>query len=357
MTKKLISLFLACCLMFSFASCNKKSTDGETSGYENESLIAGLLNSDTTDSDNQTKPDKIKMGGAYPEYIRSWNDDEDFNTFYYSYAGDELVMKHYLANGSFSANFGLCVMLDGVLQNFYIVDDKTGEKSEQTTVLSFDMTENEEKDFTIHFIPNIGKKGDVLEVSVGIFFFYDYVLEKGASFLNYGNYHGYSDTNCRKVVMQVDSENTAAVLPYDAEYLEVDNRLSEYYYDLFDESGGCVQLIYTNSFDSMFTEEGMKHYVTASENSMNTYSLDLFAATGTYRISVFVDHVQQELADGCYYYDVQTQTDKDTHIEVTLDNTNMTGWHHIYFMARSIGGDFDNGKSTAKCPTYPLILE
>lgn len=348
MIKKIVSLFLIFILVFSFASC------GEEQPVEDESLIADLLDSD---SDKPTDSDEIKMSGAYPEYMRGWHDGEDNNTYQYYYNGGELVVKHYLANGSFKTSYALCVMLNGILQNFYIVDDITGEKSEQLTVLPITMNENTEKEFSIHFTPNTGNKGDVLELSVGIYYDYNYTVQEGATFMSYGQSHDYRDAGCRQVVMQVDSGISTSIESYNAQYLSVDSRITAVSPYLFDSDGLSAQFIYTDTIDSMFNDDGMINYVCASADSVNTFNFDLIAKTGTYRISVFVDHVQQEIADDCYYIDVETMSDKATHIEIELDNTDMSGWHHIYFMARKIDDNFDCNKITSKSKSYILILE
>ena len=348
MIKKIVSLFLVFILVFSFASC------GEEQSVEDESLIVDLLNSD---SDKPTDSDEIKMSGAYPEYICGWHDGEDNNTYKYYYTGGEFVVNYYLANGAFQTNYALCVMLDGVLQSFYIVDNITGEKSELTTTLPVTMSADTEKDFSIHFVPNTGNKGDVLELSVGVFYDYNYTIQAGATFMSYGQSHDFRDAGCRKVVMQTDSDNTADIASYDAAYLSVDSRISSVFPYLFDSDGLSTQYIYTDTIDSMFNDDGMINYVCASADSVNTFNFDFIAKTGTYRISVFVDHVQQEIADDCYYIDVETMSDKATHIEIELDNTDMSGWHHIYFMARKIDDNFDCNKITSKSKSYILILE
>ncbi len=352
--KKYLSIILSFVLIIFLCCACSEGSSGEKNTLSNkkqDSEIVDLLNQ-TTEGKSSKNPNQMQMSGSIPEYMRGWNDKKSDNDVIYTYEGGEFVVSHHISNGSFKTVYGLCVLLDGVFQDFYIIDENSKEKSEQSKVLTLTMEKDAEKSFEIHFVPNIGKKGDTLELSVGLYFNYNYTIHEGATFLNYGNNHDFRDVKCRRIRMDADCKNEERIEEYTSEIMSINKDVLDVHnYDEPDET--IITYIYTDSIKDGVAGSAIK----AVAKSKNDYYLDLIAPTGVYRVSVFIDHIQQELYDGVKYFDVKTQTGKTSHIKVTLDNTKLSGWHHIYYMVRRIDGQFDYAKTTTKSDTYILILQ
>lgn len=351
--KKLVILFICLLLLLSVVSCGNRNENTINSNSDISAIESLLNETEKLTIEDQVNEGEMQLSGLYPEYLRGWNDEKDDNNVIYNYVGDELVVPHHIKNGSFESVIGLCVMLDGVMQDFYITDDATGERSKTTTILDLKLEKNIDKCFQIHFTPNIGKKGDVLELSVGTFWDFDAFLTEENEFAYYGNSHDYRDVKCRRVNMLVDSTLEVSPKDIDTKTRKADKRITDVYINLFDED--VVEgFIYTD-FES--SDYGMSNIIKAKDSEANTYNIDVVAPTGKYRVSIYIDHKLQKDINGIEYFDIETVPGRMNNFEVTLPENELSGWHHMYILIREVNGEYDYSKTTTKIGTKILSFE
>lgn len=349
---KKLYIFLILCLSFiALTACSSKES---VSTGDDEEQIGNILGvEDESQTSENTSDEEIRLHGQYPEYLRGWNDEKDDNDVIYEYKGGELSVSHKIQNGGFKSVFGICVMLDGVIQESVIINDDTNEKSEESLIHSVLFEKNVKKEFHISFTPNIGKEGEIKEISVGVFADFDAVIEEGAEFLNYGNKHDYRDVKCRRVKMLCDGSGEAKPTEVKAEKRKADKRVTDVVSNLFEEGVETAYLYTDYEKDSC----GMSSVICAKSGKENTYGIDIAAPKGKYRLSLFIDHKIQTDINGNQYFDVETESGKMNHIEITLPKNELKGRHHAYVMIRNIDGAYRYDKTTTKAQSVILDFE
>ena len=351
--KKIFVLSISLLFFWSLVACGNVNEEPSTLNSD-KSGIGNLLNeTSTVKGESDADENELHLSGKYPEYLRGWNDGKNDDEVIYDYSGGEIVVPHHIQNGSFESVIGLCVMLDGVMQDFYITDDETGERSETTSILELKLEKDIDKCFQIHFTPNMGEKGNILELSVGTFWDFDAFLTEENEFAYYGNSHDYRDVKCRRVKMLTDSALEIIAKDIDATICEADKRVTDVYVNLFEED--VVEgFVYTDFEES---ECGMANIIKAKVSEPNTYNIDIVASTGKYRVSFYIDHQLQKDINGTEYFDIETVSGKINNFEITLPENELLGWHHMYIMIREVNNEYDYSKTTTKIGTKILSFE
>lgn len=325
-----------------FAGCR---TAHLSENEENKNEIDHLLDEEET----------LMQGAPFPEYFLGWGLPED--TIVYS--GEELVVPYHVNNGNFDVELDFCVALDGIFQTIAIEENGTRTPYDERIRMKFKAQENRE--FNICFSPNVGKTGDVFELSVGHFFFNSYLVTEETPVKSYGTYHCFRDTICKKLLMNADSPGVISdkTISHTAT-TPIDKRLYSFFSDVENDikwTDSLVQVIYRTK-DELFTEEGyLKNTIHLNPGSTATIYLELGGKPGKYRTSFYLDHKQQPFDAQSLYLDVEIKDSEDILIPIQLSIENLRGYHHVYAITRPLEETFDSLNVSIKTDSQILIIE
>ena len=147
--KKIIVLLFVSLMLFS--GCTKKETTDDKSSLQEEINPFDLSGED--------------MSNVIASF--SFGVDEISETkSIMDYNGGELQFNCSLSNSEIPCEVGIIIFIDGYSQAF-----TTDEKTEENVVQAYSLKENENKTVKVKFTPDIGKKGDKLNVSIGTILF------------------------------------------------------------------------------------------------------------------------------------------------------------------------------------------
>ena len=289
---------------------------------------------------------------------------------YTTYWGDEDVKY---------PDVGLMITVNGVRQTF---DVKTkGDKAKNIDIYSFEAISGE-KNIQLTFTPNIGKKGDLMSLSL---------LEvsdplgkacpdKGLK----GHLDEDDDNVCdecsrlwvnsspqpnavsfmgiSRLVMNEDAPEEVAICKdfsgatispvaeiikdcYNYEKLTEEGIFNEY-----DQIQVPVDFIY-NDFenqiiydkDAYYSDESVIRYMTstlsASENEK--LSVNIHGRSGKYRVSFYIDTEVQPVFDGCEYLDIEFADGEQVTLDLNLDTSDMKGEYECFVLFKPLDDMFD----------------
>lgn len=275
------------------------------------------------------------------------------------YDGEEVSFYWTMANlGESSAEYGLRVFVEGIMQE--VLCD--GEKSNIACVTPGGKEQISKK---ISFTPNVGKKGETLDVHIDNIVLPNIILPEDAVY--YSPIDTSSPTYC-KLKMNADSPSAQEkFLCKDYKNITVSdvNKLiyqaaidgnENHYYDYVGTG------IYKNIDNYIEADEDgniINHVAietTPSENDEIT--MNLSGKTGHYRICLMLNNKPLEVFDGCRFADVEVIKGCQTEIKVHIDTSKLSENNKLslyYYAVDAKNSDFPD-KDINRTMNYRLTV-
>lgn len=275
------------------------------------------------------------------------------------YTGNELRIPYMLRDQSEAdAQWGLEIMLDGVLQDFTI-DDGTDHFAEEKKLHIISMRQGESKKVTLIFTPNIGQKGQKLNLNICTLLNPEYMPADPSQYEFRPNHNlngglGASLTMQKAAPQQIKSSTGGIRVsalteeqkrPYINENVQEANGNPIISNEL--EQRLILQL-YQNTSDEKST--------TAPIDGQVNLTVCCFGKPGTYRISLYVNHKLLPVFNGESYLDVTVKKDQAYQQTVSIETNGLPDKNHIYAVAAPIRDSDSSGMwYLEKTPTKLLI--
>lgn len=322
-----------------------------TAGHTQNNSTSSDANSQGENMDDMTPEELVKAAGFSPTIGISWNVEGTME-----YNGGEIVTTANIVNGAFKIEKGFSVSLNGVLQECTL--EYNGKRTATSTMPKLVFDENETGVLKISFIPNIGKQGDTLEMSLLHSYFPSYLVDEQAEL---------------KVYMQA----TVSILPLanvalklnvpSTESVDVSKNTSEFKFDtlnsilynshnyedledkvLNDTYGANRAVIYSDFSKAFTTEKGEKFdimsynaTVSVSRGKASPLTVTAYGKPGNKRISVYVNNVLQPVFDGNCYLDFELKQGEQADIPITIDTTRLNEYNNIYVLIKELNDSID----------------
>ncbi len=195
--KKILSALLILTLALSFSACNEKA-----------------INNGSTNPTEEEQQSKANT----PNYGLSAGFSEGDNLLL-TYNGKPLSFEYSLYNPEASAEWGIEVYVDGILQNITVYSENTS-AAQNTNMYVTNLENGERKIIRIEFMPNTGKAGETLELNVCSFLNPDYMID-GTDYTSFLPFHRLSPGYTMKIQMNKDAQNPVKVAEFNGRYEEV----------------------------------------------------------------------------------------------------------------------------------------
>lgn len=331
------------------------------------------------------KPDPEKYQTVEVEASEAYENDEVFVEKAIEYTGEPISLKYSVDTGE-TWNWpdqGIMVFIDGVKQVFSVKNADGEQKNIE--MLHLQNEAGTEREFEITLQPNVGKKGDEMYLSIVAVFdpyvnFYtqcdfeykqlnpmhyddngDWICEKCTKAFNDATFGAPSSLTHQseamfKLIMKKDAPTqTAVVEKYSG--LKTD-KLDKLIYDSYEYEDGfgekfneydtieaLVAEIYKDIKDAHYTEWGVSYMATRFETKAkqdDEFTINLYGATGKYRISLYVNNEMQKVFDGAYYTDVHVKHGQQAELTVNIDTSKLPeGSNFFYVVYERLDGEPD----------------
>ena len=297
------------------------------------------------------------------------------------YDGKEIVINYtteYAEDVQYPDS-GLMITVNGIRQTFNV---KTkGEKAKNVDFYVVEAKPGETKNIQLTFIPNIGKKGDVMSLAVlelsdplgkccpdkGAMEHLDEdeddVCDGCSKLWLYGpETNSVQFSGISKLVMNEDATEEVAICKefsgatispvaeiikdcYNYEKLTEEGIFNEY-----DEIQHAVAFIY-NDFENQIYYDKDAYYsdestlrnltstVSASENEK--LSVNIHGKGGKYRVSFYIDTEIQPVFNGCDYLDIEFADGEQVTLDLNLDTSDMKGEYECFVLFKPLDDVLD----------------
>ncbi len=267
--------------------------------------------------------------------------DENLPTVVYS--GKKVVIKLNYdggANDYDQCKKALFINLDSVRQTIAL---KTPDgKTSTGEFLMIDTSGSEHKTFEISFTPNIGKKGEELQLSVC------FMLKPWS---NASDDLHESDSNLRlesssgKLIMKKDAPTQEKVcasfsgteMMKPDELIYKSHNCSDGVNDYNDFNGSRGIYLYKDISESIYYEDGALVHNTdikVKKSDKTKIKINLYGKPGKYRICLALNHELLPVFDGAKYTDVTVEKGKQTVLTVEVDSSALSGENSLYVIRR-----------------------
>lgn len=290
--------------------------------------------------------------------------DENIPTLVYN--GKKVVIK--LNYDSGNSDYDQCqkalfINLNAVRQTITL---KTPDgKTSTGEFLMIDTSGSEHKTFEISFTPNIGKKGEELQLSLCMMARPE--LEHPHKLLSAIPSYSLIST-CGKLIMKKDAPTQEKICASfsGTEVTKTDDLI----YQSYDYSDGVNNdndymetrgiYLYKNISESIYYEDGALVHNTdikVKKSEKTKIRINLHGKPGKYRICLSLNNELLPVFDGARYTDVTVEKDKQTVLTVEIDTTALSGENSLYVIRREFApiGDVE-GLEENSLP-YRLIVK
>lgn len=314
-------------LLFSSCSTNNNSKNMETpSNKKNETLITEIPNY-----------------GIISGFSNKNELVQDYN-------GDFISFNYNIYNPEAPIEWGYEVFINGVLQTFSVYSDNVL-IAENTNMFTKHFDKEENLDCRIVLKPNIGNKGDTLELNVCSILNPSYMLED-TTYVSFLPYHRMSASTTATIHMNTSVDNKVNISSFEGTYKKVSEETRNEYTSL-NSNGEEI-----NTFDNEFVFDVFKD--TEQDDIIETNSVDTIKVfgcgkPGKYRISIFVNNEISKAFNNHYYCDVEVLKDQEFIIEIPVELKNEM--NHIYVVAFEKNSNDEITNNYIKSNTKLLIKE
>lgn len=306
--KRVFAIIAVLILLVTVAGCKAKD-DPATSGVSQIPQFAVATKIQTTDYQNLT------------------------------YSGGEMRIPYMLRDQSEAdAQWGLEIMLDGVLQTFTI-EDGTGRFTENKRLHVIPMKQAETKNITLVFTPNIGYKGQKLNLNICTMLNPEYLPEDPSVFEFRPNHNLNGGLGAFLTMQQSAPRQTTISNSKAKESVLTEEQKKPYINDgAVDASGNPAT---SNELEQqlilrLFQKDPDEKNITVTAGQPAELTVSCFGKPGTYRISIYINHELQPVFDGSGYLEVTVEKDKAYVQTVTLDLDKLSSKNHVYAVAAPI---------------------
>ena len=297
--------------------------------------------------------------------------------FEIEYTGKPINISYSLATGKNSTmpERSLVVLVNGVRQTFdAVVGDK---KYENIDILPLEIGLGTVQTAELSFVPDTGKKGDVLALEVAAIYdpdadFYpdcigdgahsdndvDYVcdscginireLPAGPSSLTLQNEafarlimkknaKNVSDNICESFSGYVESELDKIIYAcHDYWTIASDEKFNEY-----DSLESLCAIFYKDIDESLFYDENgllslQTKFITTAKQK-DEYTINLHGKSGEYRVAFYIGTQPQPVFDEKEYVDIEIKEGKQVELNIAIDTTKLTGENNFSVVYKHIG--------------------
>lgn len=317
---------------------------------ENTSTIK--IDSAVANENEELTPEEMVAATTHiPSYAISWNVEDVVE-----YNGGEVTMEVTLTNGSFKMEEGFSISLNGVLQECVIECD--GKKTESSIMPTLIFKEGQERTFKITFTPNIGKKGQTLEMSLIYAYMPNYrVTDDMEIKVIMGNQNSVLSGSNKKLKINADStsENIITDSFSGAKVGKLNDVLyTSHYYenvegDIFNDTYEDNRIALYNEFDKVYTvSEGVFYdnveyltQMTVPRAEKTSVTINMYGKPGKRRVCLLINNKLQPVFDGKYYADVELKEGQQVELFVDIDTSDLEKYNCIYVLSKELNGDID----------------
>lgn len=326
--KKILSALLILTLALSFSACNEKA-----------------INNGSTNPTEEEQQSKANT----PNYGLSAGFSEGDNLLL-TYNGKPLSFEYSLYNPEASAEWGIEVYVDGILQNITVYSENTS-AAQNTNMYVTNLENGERKIIRIEFMPNTGKAGETLELNVCSFLNPDYMID-GTDYTSFLTFHRLSPGYTMKIQMNKDAQSPVKVAEFNGRYEEVPQEIIDSFNSI--NSSNEIENVYDRQqiFDICKSDENES--VINLSGKRDTLEVFGYGKPGTYRISVYINNQIIKAFDGEYYCDAEVKENQKFLIEIPVEVENEK--NHIYIVVLELGDDSDVTNNYIKSNTKLLLV-
>lgn len=326
--KKILSALLILTLALSFSACNEKA-----------------INNGSTNPTEEEQQSKANT----PNYGLSAGFSEGDNLLL-TYNGKPLSFEYSLYNPEASAEWGIEVYVDGILQNITVYSENTS-AAQNTNMYVTNLENGERKIIRIEFMPNTGKAGETLELNVCSFLNPDYMID-GTDYTSFLPFHRLSPGYTMKIQMNKDAQNPVKVAEFNGRYEEVPQEIIDSFNSI--NSSNEIENVYDRQqiFDICKSDENES--VINLSGKRDTLEVFGYGKPGTYRISVYINNQIIKAFDGEYYCHAEVKENQKFLIEIPVEVENEK--NHIYIVVLELEDDSDVTNNYIKSNTKLLLV-
>ncbi len=303
-----------------------------------------------------------------PAYAISWNVGNIIE-----YNGGEVTTEVTILNGSFKVEKGFCISLNGVLQECTIEYD--GKKTESSIMPKLVFAEGQERTFKISFIPNIGKAGDELEMSLLLSYLPSYRVTDDMEFkVIHGNENSILDVSNITLKLNTDSTNENSITDsFSGTKVGKLNKTlyTSHYYenvegDIFNDTYEANRAVLYHDFDKVyFVSEGVFYdnieylaSMTLPRAEKTSVTINLYGKPGKRRVCLLINNELQPVFDGKYYADVEFKEGEQVELIVEINTSDLDKYNSIYAISKELNEVKDsNDHFLRQSSPYVLVIE
>ena len=320
--KKQISILSLFLLLFIFSSCQR---DNQVQGIEEitpdyfasaEGLVRDFYYS------------KTFCGGT------GFHQKDDQAPWYY-YTGEPLEIDYRIDNGGDSFECGISIILDGVFQKF-LLTDKNEKHVGEAVWHSIHLKKGETRFLRLKFNPNIGKKGDIMNIAIGTMIEPSFYNE----YTGYGSYSRYDQHDLTAssdvvVYMLVDAKTQQEGTVLKSDYISIPNIYKTWFVsddpDLPENSRTRWGREYKAKLftDFSMVENGVSLIQTQRKKAAEIF-FDVFGMKADWRASLFINHELVDLSNGQSFFDFSTNEQSLTRVTLVVNTSELPKNNHAY---------------------------
>lgn len=371
MTKRIAAVLLSIALILSLSSCKKSefstTTDENLSnllGEEDTGVNVGFENSGEFEG-----AEHQDMDVYFVNWIVDGYENQDPETVQeITFDGSKLHLKaEYTLSSKSPMELGIYVTLGGVRQSITVT--KNGKKSPETQLYEFTIENNEKTILEVEFMPNIGKKGETLELEMLDISSPSYLVKTEDPAQGYNSVHVGFNTKNIKVIFDANSDSEERICSdfSGTKVSDVEPLIKRYCRE--EDDNGNFRSTFGENLNSFLYKEDPSEIFDKDEYAImytdkevdstkeQPMTINLSGIEGNYRVAFFVNHTIQPVFDGCNYADVSVVKNKQTEIAFKIDTTKFEKYNHCYYTVYKLQDEFDNDNLLYCSPTEKFIVK
>lgn len=368
--KRIAAALMSIALILALSSCEKSGISTTTDGN-----LSNLIGDEETDAnmncgnfDNAEGLERQDMDVYFVNWIVDGYENQNTEVLQeITFDGSKIHLKaEYTLSSKSPVELGIYATLGGVRQSITVTNN--GKKSPETQLYEFTIKNNEKTILEVEFMPNIGKKGETLELEMSDISAPSYLVKTEDPAQGYNSVHIGFNTKNIKVIFDSDAGNEEKICSdfFDVKISDVAPLIKRYCREEDDNGNfrstfkeNLNSFLYKESPSEIFDkDEYMVMYTDKEVDKVKEQpmTINLSGIEGKYRVAFFVNHKVQPVFDGCNYADVSVEKNKQTEIVFKIDTTKLEKYNHCYYTVYKLQDEFDNDNLLYCSPTEKFIV-
>ena len=380
--KNITTVILCLIMLFFVASCGVKN---ETTNEETTENIEALFSSSESQkniTDMIGQAEQKKSDGDYtPDDMAAWT--TDFPSFAFAialnekdledenygglrkveFSGESIKLYFKLTAGGFSEiKIRLRVFINGTAQMLLVEKEKT----DKADVI---VEKSQSKIVEISFIPNVGNKGEIKELSFEMITLPDVIKGEEAAYSMVEDDSSFVGNV--KLLMRADSvgnemskicENYSDVKISAVNKLIHSSRIIDTGSEVIDEYGSSLGLgIYKSIDDFMYTQEPdnvicTNYSIETKRSKRDFLTLCLYGKPGKYRVGFSLNGELQPIFDGKYFADFTVEKNCQTDVSVSFDSSLLSDNNKVSMYAAELDEKFSEENVPVRTDPYKFLM-